>query len=128
VQFAAGVEQVVVLGVIAGFRFGGSDGFLGLLGEHLRFGFWVGVYEVQLVPGRGGGGQDGVPDYGFGGGFGGTRRGVDGFEVEEDLLGVPAEEGGEVYAVVSWGVRARVQVRDVPASKSNLTCAYSSFL
>jgi hypothetical protein len=47
------------------------------------------------MPGGGGGGYDGVPDYGFGGGFGGAAR-VDGFEVEEDLFGVPVEEGGEV--------------------------------
>lgn len=51
---------------------------------------------MVLVPGRGGGGHDGVPDYGFRGGFAGAA-GVDGFEVEEDLFGVPVEEGGEIY-------------------------------
>lgn len=52
---------------------------------------------MELVPGRGRGCEDGVPDYGFGGGFRGAVGGVDGFEVEEDLFGVPVEEGGEVY-------------------------------
>lgn len=51
---------------------------------------------VVLVPGGGGGGEDRVPDYGFGGGLGGAA-GVYGFEVEEDLFGVPVEEGGEVW-------------------------------
>jgi hypothetical protein len=49
-----------------------------------------------LVPGRGGRGQDGVPDYGFGGGEPGFGRGVHGFDVQEDLLGVPVEELREV--------------------------------
>lgn len=51
---------------------------------------------VVLVPRGGGRGDDCVPDYGFGGGFGGLGGGVDGFEVEEDLFGVPVEEGCEV--------------------------------
>jgi hypothetical protein len=37
------------------------------------------MHKVQLVPGRGGRGEDGVPDDGFGGGFGGARGWVDGF-------------------------------------------------
>jgi hypothetical protein len=100
VQFAAGVEQVCVFGVVAGLRFGGGLCLLGFLGEDFGFGFRVWVDEVELVPGRGGGGEDGVPDYGFGGGFRGACGGVDGFEVEEDLLGVPAEECGEVWALL----------------------------
>jgi hypothetical protein len=48
---------------------------------------------VDLVPGSCGAGEDGVPDYGFGGGFVGFGGGVDGFEVEEDLFCVPVEEG-----------------------------------
>jgi hypothetical protein len=46
-----------------------------------------------------GGGDDGVPDYGLGGrGGGGRVRGgrVGGEDVDEELLGVPVEEGGEV--------------------------------
>lgn len=40
--------------------------------------------------------EDGVPDYGFGWGCAGGGRGVGGRYVEEDLFGVPGEEGGEV--------------------------------
>lgn len=50
--------------------------------------------------------EDGVPDYGAGGrrGFG-CCRGVRGGYVEEDLLGVPGEEGGEVCVLcVRWMV------------------------
>lgn len=64
---------------------------LGLLGALGR-----GVDVVVLIPGGGGAGEDGVPDYGFGGGFGGFGGGVDGFEVEEDLFGVPIEKGREI--------------------------------
>ena len=50
-----------------------------------------------LVPGRVVGGDDGVPDDGFGGrDGGGGAGGVGGGYVEEDLFGVPVEEGGEV--------------------------------
>ena len=56
---------------------------------------------MVLVPGGGGGGHDGVPDYGFGGGFGGLAAWVDGFEVEEDLFGVPVEEGREVWTDIA---------------------------
>ena len=50
------------------------------------------------VPGLDGGGDDGVPDYGFGVGgpggfFGGGRGGKDGGYVDEDLFRVPGEEG-----------------------------------
>ena len=51
---------------------------------------------MVLVPWGGGGAEDGVPDYGFGGGFGGAEGGVNGFDVDEDLFGVPVEEGAQV--------------------------------
>lgn len=51
---------------------------------------------MVYVPWDGGGGENGVPDYGFGGGFAGFEGGVDGFYVEEDLFGVPVEEGAEI--------------------------------
>lgn len=51
---------------------------------------------MVCVPGGGVAGDDGVPDDGFGGGFGGVVGWVDGFEVEEDLLGVPVEEGVQI--------------------------------
>jgi len=54
----------------------------------------VGVDVVVRVPGRGFGGEDCVPDDGFGGRFGGDEGGVDCFEVKEDLLGVPVEQRG----------------------------------
>jgi hypothetical protein len=56
---------------------------------------------VILVPGCGAGGDDGVPEDGFGGGFVGARGGVDGFKVGEDLLCVPVEEGAEVWRVLA---------------------------
>jgi len=72
----------------------GCSAFLGgLLGQ---LGLGVGVDEVVLVPGRGLGGDDGIPDDGFGGGFGGAGGGVDGLEVDKDLLRVPVEEGAEI--------------------------------
>lgn len=83
-------------------RFGrGFRGFGGALGEFGELGFRVRVDVVVGVPRGGGGGQDGVPDDGFGGGFGGAGRGVDGFDVEEDLLGVPVEEGADIWLCVS---------------------------
>lgn len=49
------------------------------------------------MPRRVVGGDDGVPDHGLGGrDGGGVGRGVGGGDVEEDLLGVPVEEGAEV--------------------------------
>lgn len=68
------------------------------------------MHKVQLVPGCGGRGENGVPDYGFGGGFGGACGGVHGFEIEEDLFGVPVEEGGEVWeegSLLAHGVEER---------------------
>lgn len=46
---------------------------------------------MVLVPGCGGGGKDGVPDYGFGGWFIGFGRGVNSFYVKEDLFRIPRE-------------------------------------
>lgn len=68
-------------------------GILGLLGA-----LWGRVDVVVLVPGSGGAGEDGVPDDGFGVGLAGFGRRVDGFEIQEDLLGVPVEEGGQICA------------------------------
>ena len=56
--------------------FGSSAFPRGLLGE---LGLGIGVDEVVLVPGRGRGCDDCVPDDGFRGGFGGAGGGVDGF-------------------------------------------------
>lgn len=54
------------------------------------------------VQGRVVGGDDGVPDYELGGRDGSrVGGGVGGDDVEEDLLGVPVEEGGEVLRVLS---------------------------
>lgn len=71
-------------------------GFLGLL----AFGGWVdvGVWMQRGVIR----GDDGVPDYELGGRDGGrVRGGVGGDDVEEDLFGVPVEEGGEVLEALS---------------------------
>ena len=51
---------------------------------------------LVLVPWFLRGGQDGVPDYGFGGWVVGRAGGVDGFDVEEHLFGVPIVECGEI--------------------------------
>ena len=51
---------------------------------------------VVWLPGCGEAGEDGVPDYGFGGGFVGARRGVHGFNVKEHLLGIPVEKGAQI--------------------------------
>ena len=56
------------------------------------------VDVVVLVPGSGGAGENGIPDDGFGVGLARFGGGVDGFDVEEDLLGVPVEEGGQICA------------------------------
>lgn len=76
----------------------GFAGLLLVLGRFLVFRAldrWVDV--GVLVPRGVVGGDDGVPDYGFGGWDGGGRGGgVGGGDVEEDLLGVPVEEGSEV--------------------------------
>ena len=54
----------------------------------------VGVWMPRRVVGR----YDSVPYYGFGRRDSGRRTGgVGGCDVEEDLLGVPVEEGGEFY-------------------------------
>ena len=48
------------------------------------------------------GGDDGVPDYCFGGWDSEwVRRWKRDGDVEEDLLRVPVEEGGEIFSVVS---------------------------
>lgn len=67
-------------------------GFLRFLG-FLAFG---GGVDVGVgVQGRVVGGDDGVPDYKLGGrDGGGVGGGVGGDDVEEDLFGVPVEEGG----------------------------------
>jgi hypothetical protein len=53
--------------------------------------------DVGVWVGEGGGGRDdGVPDDGFRGRV--VGGGVRGGDVEEDLFGVPVEEGGEVYS------------------------------
>nr|POE72817.1 mitochondrial inner membrane protein oxa1 [Quercus suber] len=74
-----------------------GDNFgLGLgLGLRLGFGFLVRVDVGVGVQRSEGGGNDGVPDDGFGGGSTGVarRRRVGGCDVEEDLFGVPIEEG-----------------------------------
>lgn len=56
------------------------------------------MYVVIYVPGRGVGGEDRVPDYGFRGGLVGFGGWVDGFQVEEDLFRVPVEERVEIYS------------------------------
>lgn len=49
------------------------------------------------------GGDDGVPDNGLGGrDCGGRGGGVRGGDVEEDLLSVPVEEGGQVCDLGQW--------------------------
>ena len=59
-----------------------------------------------LVEGGVGGGDYGVPDYGFGWwGCGGGEGGVGGFYPEEDLFCVPVEEGGQVGCEVEGYVR-----------------------
>jgi hypothetical protein len=98
-QLPTWVQQMLICNSLA-LSFGCGLGLFRLLGQNgflAGFGLCLGVHEVELVPGRGGGGEDSVPDDGFGGGFGGAGRGVDGFEVEEDLFVVPVEEGGEIY-------------------------------
>jgi len=55
---------------------------------------------LVVVPGREGRWKDGVPYYGLGRRFGRLVRRVDGGYVDEDLLGVPIEEGGEVCVEV----------------------------
>jgi hypothetical protein len=128
-QLAAGEEQFLdgVFTLVCGF--GGGLGLFAFLGEDFGLGFGLGVRVdvVVLVPGRRVGGEDGVPDDGFGGGFRGARRGVDGFEVEEDLLGVPVEERGEICRVALARCDAAWRRRNLPVSRSNFTCAYSSF-
>lgn len=51
---------------------------------------------MVLVPGRRVGCDDCVPDDGFRGRLCGAGRGVDGFEVDKDLFGVPVEEAGKI--------------------------------
>lgn len=53
---------------------------------------------MVLAPGCGGAGEDGIPDDGLGDFLAGLLRGVDGFDVEEDLFGVPIEERAQVWA------------------------------
>lgn len=82
---------------------------------------------------RFGGWDDGVPEDGFGGAHGGRVFGgwICREDVDEELFCVPVEEGGEVfnrqlaYTHISekWEWE---RAREVPASKSNRTCAYSS--
>jgi hypothetical protein len=84
VQFADGVGRLW-RGLVLELRL---LGLLGQLGFRRRR-----VDVVVLVPGCGFGGYDCVPDNGFGGRLR-LCAGVDGFEVEEDLLGVPVEERG----------------------------------
>lgn len=60
-------------------------------------GFGGGVDIGVLMPRSVVGGDDGVPDYGFGlRDAGGVRGGVGGGDVEEDLFGVPVEEGRQI--------------------------------
>jgi hypothetical protein len=130
-EFAAGEEELFdrVLALVCGF--GGGLSFLGFLGQDLGFGlrFRVRMNVVVLVPGRCVGGEDGVPDDGLRGGFGGASGGVNGFEIEEDLFGVPVEKGGEIYVqgFVKRGDEVIGVTACVPVSRSNFTCAYSSF-
>ena len=83
-----------------------------------------------MVERSGEGGEHGVPDDGLGWGFAGVEGGVGGGEVEEDLFGVPVEEGGKVYGRTrEYGrVSGGMESVDVPASRSNLMWAYSSRL
>lgn len=76
------------------------------------------------------GGDDGVPDDGAGGGGGWMRGGVAGEDVDEELFGVPGEEGGEVCGGLVGGFvwMGKGGGGLVPASRSNLMWAYSSFL
>jgi hypothetical protein len=73
-------------------------------------------------------GEDGVPDDSLGVGVAWLGGGVDG--LEEDLLGVPVEEGGEVWrqrvSCLQWSFNGTN--KHPPVSRSNLMCAYSSFL
>jgi len=57
-----------------------------------------GVNVLVLVPGFEFGGKNGVPNDGAGGRFRGLVGGINGRNVDEDLLGVPGEEGREVWA------------------------------
>lgn len=77
----------LVFGVLLGF----GSGLLDTFGERVDI--------VVYVPGRGIGGEDAVPDYGFGGGLVGFRGWVDGFQIEEDLFCVPVEEGVEICSI-----------------------------
>jgi hypothetical protein len=86
VEFANGVRR-------RGLLLRGSAFLGGLLGQ---LGLGVGMNEVVLVPGRGARREDGIPNDGFRGGFLGAGGGVDGLEVDKDLLRVPVEEGAEV--------------------------------
>lgn len=77
---------------------------------------------------RFGGWDDGVPEDGFGG----THAGGGVFggwicreDVDEELFCVPVEEGGEVFLTLAY-THISERAREVPASKSNRTCAYSS--
>lgn len=58
---------------------------------------------LVLVPGFEGGGQDGVPDHGFGGGVRAVAGRVGSFYVEEYLFRVPVVEAGEVWGTVRCG-------------------------
>ena len=84
---------------------------------------------LVLVPWLLWGGQDGVPDDGFGGWVVGRAGGVDDLDVEEHLFRVPVVERGEICdVVVSCAVRPLpLGSSNVPVSRSNRTCAYSSF-
>lgn len=66
----------------------------------------AGVDVGVRVPRGEGGGNDGVPDDGFGVGDGrrGGGRGEDGDDVDEELFGVPGEEGGEVGVEIEFDV------------------------
>jgi hypothetical protein len=80
-------------GAAFGVRF--ADSFAGFR-FRFRWRFAGGVDVGVGVPGAVVGGDDGVPDYGFGGWSGGVGGGVGGDYVEEELFRVPVEECGEV--------------------------------
>lgn len=73
---------------------------LRLLGGGLDWRVAVDVGVLGGAVGR----DDGVPDHGLGGWDGGGGGGVDGGDVQEDLLRVPVEEGAQVCVEVELDV------------------------
>jgi hypothetical protein len=100
-------------------------GFFALCFGRFRGRVDVGVWVGRRVVG----GDDSVPDHELGVRDGGGRgRWVGGGDIDEDLLGIPVKEGGQVYMLGSALLIALAWVMSqyVPASRSNLTWAYSS--